>query len=112
MGNAWISPIDSVMTWASFLYQVSLIDEAGFDLIDEQAKYTKEKLDNGQNMHASLEFLRTQNLIEELTDGVDFYNILTKIPKSNRDDRSFDGNFLGTEFFILFNCNNKILDFF
>lgn len=74
-----------MLTWGPFLYQMSLIDEKGRDLIDEQAKYLKEKLDNNQNFHATLEFFRTQNLIFDLTDGVDFYNVLTKSYKQSKD---------------------------
>lgn len=73
------------MTWAPFLYQMSLVDEKERDIIDEQAKYVKEKLNNGQNFHATLEFLRTQNLILDITDGVDFYNVLTKWDQSSKN---------------------------
>ena len=27
LGDSWISPIDSVLTWAPYLYQMSLLDE-------------------------------------------------------------------------------------
>lgn len=38
MGNAWTHPLDSTLTWANFLFEMSLVDEAGRDAIQEAAK--------------------------------------------------------------------------
>ena len=35
LGDSWISPIDSVLTWAPYLYQVSLLDEKDFQEVDK-----------------------------------------------------------------------------
>lgn len=83
MGNSWISPVDSTLSWAPFLYQVSLVDEKGEEEILRQAEYTKQVFDQGQYEQATDEWATTEYVILDKTDGVDFYNILTKMQKGS-----------------------------
>jgi serine carboxypeptidase 1 len=88
MGNAFISPLDSTLSWAPFLYQVSLVDEAGMEKILTQAMYTKEVYDSGDYAGATTQWSITQYDVLEVTDGVDFYNVLNKVTKNTiRDER-------------------------
>ncbi|KAJ4445349.1 hypothetical protein ANN_07154 [Periplaneta americana] len=84
LGDSWISPIDSVLTWAPFLLQTGMVDTEGHDYIDSYAQQTKAALDNGQYEQATDLWGATENAIFVATDGIDFYNILTKVGGSRR----------------------------
>lgn len=83
MGNSWISPVDSTLSWAPFLYQVSLVDEKGEKEILRQAEYTKQVFDQGLYEQSTDEWAMTEYVILDKTDGVDFYNILTKMERGS-----------------------------
>ncbi|CAL1686272.1 unnamed protein product [Lasius platythorax] len=83
LGDAWISPIDYVMTWAPFLLRTGMVDIGGFDEIDTAAKETKAKIEAGEWKMAMKKCAFTQGVISLLTYDIDFYNILTKRNYSN-----------------------------
>ncbi|CAL1686270.1 unnamed protein product [Lasius platythorax] len=83
LGDAWISPIDSVMTWAPFLLSTGMVDTEGFKEIDTAAKITKNKVETGEWETATNYWAYTQSVVLETTYNVDFYNILEKIKYSN-----------------------------
>ncbi|XP_077286661.1 retinoid-inducible serine carboxypeptidase-like [Arctopsyche grandis] len=87
MGNSWISPVDSVLSWAPFLYQVSLVDDKGEKEILSQAEYTKQVFDQGLYEQATDEWATTEYVILDKTDGVDFYNILTKMERGSSHNK-------------------------
>ncbi|XP_047355657.1 retinoid-inducible serine carboxypeptidase-like [Vespa velutina] len=82
LGDAWISPIDSVMTWAPFLFNAGMIDSNGYDNIDKSAKATRDAVNNGKWLTATSLWGDTENVILKATDNIDFYNILTKLSPS------------------------------
>lgn len=82
MGDSWISPIDSVLSWAPYLYQVGLVDKNQAMEIMKQAAHVKQVFDNGEYKNATTEWSKTETLITTKTNGISFYNILTK-PGSN-----------------------------
>ena len=51
LGDSWISPIDYVMSWAPYLYATSLIDDEGFDRINNAALATKKVRCGADNAH-------------------------------------------------------------
>lgn len=79
MGNFWISPIDSTLSWGPFLYQMSLVDEDGLAAINHQARLTKTAFTEEKYAKATDEWGETQNVINLKTDGVDFYNVMNKV---------------------------------
>ncbi|KAK2582344.1 hypothetical protein KPH14_004680 [Odynerus spinipes] len=79
LGDAWISPIDSVMTWAPFLLSTGMIDSEGFNDVDKMAKATKEAVDTGRWLTATSLWGTTENVILRVANNIDFYNILTKL---------------------------------
>ena len=79
LGDAWISPIDSVMTWAPFLQATGMIDRAGYEKIDQAAQMTKRAVERGTWKTATVLWANTQNAIYDVTGNIDFYNILTKM---------------------------------
>jgi len=78
LGDSWISPIDYVMSWAPYLYATSLIDDEGYNAINQAALQTKKAVENGQWEYATNLWGRTEQVIMQVADGVDFYNILKK----------------------------------
>ncbi|XP_029055382.1 retinoid-inducible serine carboxypeptidase-like isoform X2 [Osmia bicornis bicornis] len=83
LGDAWISPIDSVMTWAPFLHATGMIDRAGYEKIDQVAQMTKQAVERGTWKTATVLWANTENAIYDVTGNIDFYNILTKMTSTN-----------------------------
>jgi len=78
LGDSWISPIDYVMSWAPYLYATSMIDDEGYEKINQAALQTKDAVEKGQWTYATSLWGRTEQVIMQVADGVDFYNILKK----------------------------------
>lgn len=81
LGDSWISPEDSVLTWAPFLFSTSLVDNAGFAAINASAYHAKEAIAKGQFVEATDLFDKTETIIGQYTNGVNVYNIM-KFDKS------------------------------
>ncbi|XP_060832676.1 retinoid-inducible serine carboxypeptidase-like [Bombus pascuorum] len=85
LGDAWISPIDSVMTWAPFLLATGMVDTDGYEKVNKAALRTKEAVDSERWADATRLWSYTEGAIIEVTNNIDFYNILTKIePYTNQ----------------------------
>ncbi|XP_026108949.1 retinoid-inducible serine carboxypeptidase [Carassius auratus] len=78
LGDSWISPVDSVMTWGPYLYSTSLLDDNGLDEVTNAAKAVLEAVRQGQYQKATDLWSITENVVEQNTNGVNFYNILTQ----------------------------------
>lgn len=79
LGDSWISPIDSVVTWAPYLLQLGVVDNAGYKTIMAAANRTALAVRDGRWSDATNEWSRTEGVVMSVTHGVDFYNVLTKI---------------------------------
>ncbi|KAI7803530.1 retinoid-inducible serine carboxypeptidase [Triplophysa rosa] len=80
LGDSWISPIDSVMTWGPYLYSTSFLDDNGLAEVNKAAKGVQQALEQGQYQKATEMWSITENVVEQNTNGVNFYNILTQDP--------------------------------
>ncbi|KYQ52053.1 Retinoid-inducible serine carboxypeptidase, partial [Trachymyrmex zeteki] len=80
LGDSWISPIDSVMTWAPFLLNTGMVDTEGFKEIDAAAQKVKNNVELGNWRSATKEWANTEMIVLKKTDNIDFYNILAKQP--------------------------------
>ncbi|KAI4880484.1 hypothetical protein NFI96_016248, partial [Prochilodus magdalenae] len=92
LGDSWISPIDSVMTWGPYLYSTSLLDDYGLTEVTSAAKAVQEAMDQGQYAKATELWSVTENVVEQNTNGVNFYNILTQQDdelKSSANDNGY-----------------------
>lgn len=76
LGDSWVSPIDSVLTWAPFLLQMGFVDTKGYNTIDSYAKQTEAALDAGNYELATDLWGSTEMVILDVTGGIDFYNVL------------------------------------
>ncbi|XP_039979894.1 retinoid-inducible serine carboxypeptidase [Xiphias gladius] len=78
LGDSWISPVDSVMTWGPYLYTTSLLDDYGLANVNNAAKEVKQAVDQQQFQKATELWSEAETVVDKNTNGVNFYNILTK----------------------------------
>lgn len=76
LGDGFLSPYDTVASWGQYLYATSLIDETGLNSINDVVKEVKTAIDNRSYRNATILWAKMQNLIESLTNNVNWYNIL------------------------------------
>uniref|UniRef100_F6TEK3 Carboxypeptidase n=1 Tax=Ornithorhynchus anatinus TaxID=9258 RepID=F6TEK3_ORNAN len=83
LGDAWISPLDSVLSWGPYLYSTSLLDDQGLAEVMLVAEQIEDAINKNQYSKATQLWNKAEEIIEENTDGVNFYNILTKTPETS-----------------------------
>lgn len=92
MGNAWISPVDATLTWGPLLLAAGLVEKAGYDEIQDNAREAERLFNEGLYYESTTQWSNTQWAVLRRTDNVDFYNILTKrISSTPFDTRSAFG---------------------
>lgn len=87
LGDSWISPIDSMISWAPFLWNIGAVDMAGHDRIAMGTKMTQSALDRGDFVNATDLWGYTEYLIMDETKGIDFYNVLFKYTYSQNQEK-------------------------
>uniref|UniRef100_A0A8D0GM67 Carboxypeptidase n=1 Tax=Sphenodon punctatus TaxID=8508 RepID=A0A8D0GM67_SPHPU len=80
LGDSWISPLDSVLSWGPYLYSISLLDDQGLEEVTAAAKKVLDAVNKKQYKLATLLWSATEDIIETNTNGVSFYNIMTSDP--------------------------------
>nr|XP_030737508.1 retinoid-inducible serine carboxypeptidase isoform X5 [Globicephala melas] len=78
LGDSWISPIDSVLSWGPYLYSMSLLDDQGLAEVSRVAEQVLDAINKRLYKEATELWEKAEMVIEQNTDGVNFYNILTK----------------------------------
>ncbi|KAJ0058334.1 hypothetical protein NL108_013280 [Boleophthalmus pectinirostris] len=78
LGDSWISPLDSVMTWGPYLYTTSLLDDLGLAEVTGVAQQVQDAVNNGQFLKATELWSIAESVVEKNTNNVNFYNILTQ----------------------------------
>ncbi|KAB0399332.1 hypothetical protein E2I00_012374, partial [Balaenoptera physalus] len=78
LGDSWISPIDSVLSWGPYLYSMSLLDDRGLAEVSRVAEQVLDAVNKRLYKEATELWRKAEMVIEQNTDGVNFYNILTK----------------------------------
>nr|XP_045015260.1 retinoid-inducible serine carboxypeptidase [Jaculus jaculus] len=90
LGDSWISPVDSVLTWGPYLYSMSLLDDKGLAEVSEVAERVLNAVNKGFYREATRLWGEAEMVIEKNTDGVNFYNILTKRSPMSAMESSLD----------------------
>ncbi|XP_054615900.1 retinoid-inducible serine carboxypeptidase isoform X1 [Dunckerocampus dactyliophorus] len=80
LGDSWISPVDSVMTWGPYLYATSLLDDRGLKEVSGAAEAVKDAVEQKQFQKATELWSVAETVVEQNTNGVNFYNILSQEP--------------------------------
>ncbi|KAM9844054.1 retinoid-inducible serine carboxypeptidase [Aulostomus maculatus] len=78
LGDSWISPVDSVMTWGPYLYTLSLLDDQGLNDVSSAAEAVKKAMEQQQFKKATELWSVTETVVEQNTNGVNFYNVLSQ----------------------------------
>ncbi|XP_043474711.1 retinoid-inducible serine carboxypeptidase-like [Leptopilina heterotoma] len=91
LGDSWISPIDSVLTWAPFLLETGMVDTQGYQKIMASANRTKVAVEKEQWKLATQLWGITEGVILNMTGNIDFYNILYK-SKSGSSVKDLNNN--------------------
>ena len=76
MGDSWISPMDSVLTWGPYLFSTSLVDEVGLRNINKSAVETNAAAMAGKWLESTQLWGQTETVVEANAAGVNFYNVL------------------------------------
>ncbi|XP_067471908.1 retinoid-inducible serine carboxypeptidase [Thunnus thynnus] len=84
LGDSWISPLDSVMTWGPYLYTTSLLDDNGLNDVNGAAEAVKQAVEQQEFKKATELWSVAETVVEQNTNGVNFYNILTQDPDEKR----------------------------
>jgi len=91
MGNSWISPVDSTLTWSGLLYWMSLVDDQGMNAIQRAADLTARAVNESRWVDATNLWSATELVVAIRTNNVDFYNILKfNTPSGKSTARSGD----------------------
>ncbi|XP_066560291.1 retinoid-inducible serine carboxypeptidase [Amia ocellicauda] len=92
LGDSWISPLDSVMSWGPYLYSTSLLDDRGLAEVDGAARAVQQAVQRGEFEKATELWSNTENVVEQNTNFVNFYNILTQDPDNTAKMVAGDGH--------------------
>eukprot|EP00850_Spirogloea_muscicola_P023777 SM000387S14694 [mRNA] locus=s387:8224:11880:- [translate_table: standard] len=88
LGDSWISPIDFMpwllfvhgyrpqRSWSPMLRTLSLVDDNEADVIASFATAAEDAISRSELQNATLIWAAQEGKVDELTDHVDFYNIL------------------------------------
>lgn len=92
--DSWISPIDSMISWAPFLLNIGAVDQAGHDRVALSTKLTENALNDGKYVNATNLWGYTEYVVMDVTHGIDFYNVLFKTEYSQvqKKQRSFEAD--------------------
>uniref|UniRef100_A0A8D0KNK8 Carboxypeptidase n=1 Tax=Salvator merianae TaxID=96440 RepID=A0A8D0KNK8_SALMN len=77
LGDSWISPLDSVLAWGPYLYTTSFLDDKGLKEVTASAKKILDAMNKREFKLATLLWSKAEDIIEQNSNGVNFYNILT-----------------------------------
>ena len=76
LGDSWISPVDTVLTWGPYLYSFSLLDQTDLAAVDKLANKTAQAFYDGDYAGSTALWSEVENAIAERTDNVNVYNVL------------------------------------
>uniref|UniRef100_A0A023GNA5 Carboxypeptidase n=1 Tax=Amblyomma triste TaxID=251400 RepID=A0A023GNA5_AMBTT len=76
LGDGWLSPLDSTSTWGQYLYTMSFLDKSNLLTLNKVVSEIRQALVAKQGAKATELWASAEDLVEQLTNGVDWYNIL------------------------------------
>ena len=80
LGDSWISPVDSVITWGPYLYQFNLLDKKDLNAVMDYAQGCVDAVAKGRYEYATELWDKTEVVIDSTTDSVNVYNVLQHHP--------------------------------
>jgi serine carboxypeptidase 1 len=82
-GDSWIDASSFVKTWGPYLLATSEVNPRGFEEIEKAAEATIEAVDANEWRKATELWGKTEEVIERVSAGVNFYNILARNPNTS-----------------------------
>ncbi|XP_037796067.1 retinoid-inducible serine carboxypeptidase-like isoform X2 [Penaeus monodon] len=76
LGDSWVSPVDAVLSWGPYLHSVSLVDSIGLKKVNSKAQEVANAVKAEKMGDATKLWSETEDVVENVTNGVNFYNIL------------------------------------
>eukprot|EP01121_Diplochlamys_sp_Union-15-3_P012629 TRINITY_DN380_c0_g1_i3.p1 TRINITY_DN380_c0_g1~~TRINITY_DN380_c0_g1_i3.p1 ORF type:complete len:365 (-),score=56.13 TRINITY_DN380_c0_g1_i3:339-1433(-) len=77
LGDSWIEPIAFVNTWGPYLLSLSEVDEIGYNKIMASAQACDQAVQAQNWMEATNLWGNVEDVVEQVTFNIDFYNIQT-----------------------------------
>lgn len=85
--DGWISPIDIMGSWGSYLYELGFVDKSGKRAIKKMVANTRKAINNGQYRLACDLFGHTEIVVLEKAGAIDFYNVLRPVKLEEYDSK-------------------------
>ena len=76
LGDSWISPVDTVLTWGPYLYSFSLLDQTDLAYVNNLANKTAQAFYSGAYEKSTALWSEVETAIALRTDNVNVYNVL------------------------------------
>ncbi|XP_058129387.1 retinoid-inducible serine carboxypeptidase-like [Anopheles coustani] len=91
LGNAWLSPLDSIGAWPDYLHRMGYLGERGRKRVERRVAAVREKVEQQQLGKAMDGWHTLQDVILEETGGLNCYHILKPSGKEKfRKDENSD----------------------
>ncbi|XP_042876881.1 retinoid-inducible serine carboxypeptidase-like isoform X1 [Penaeus japonicus] len=87
LGDSWVSPVDAVLSWGPYLHSVSLVDSIGLKKVNSKAQEVANAVKAGKLGDATKLWSEAEEVVENVTNGVNFYNILNHDKDDTRNNR-------------------------
>uniref|UniRef100_A0A182IY67 Carboxypeptidase n=1 Tax=Anopheles atroparvus TaxID=41427 RepID=A0A182IY67_ANOAO len=89
LGNAWLSPLDSIGAWPDYLHRMGYLGERGRALVERRVAMVREKMEQQRQGKAMAGWHALQDAILDETGGLNCYHILKP---SVKETFRLDGN--------------------
>ncbi|XP_037286704.2 retinoid-inducible serine carboxypeptidase [Rhipicephalus microplus] len=76
LGDGWLSPLDSTSTWGQYLYTMSFLDKTNLMTLNKVVGEIRQALVAKDGAKATSLWASAEDIVEQLTNGIDWYNIL------------------------------------
>ncbi|XP_037523212.1 retinoid-inducible serine carboxypeptidase [Rhipicephalus sanguineus] len=76
LGDGWLSPLDSTSTWGQYLYTMSFLDKTNLMTLNKVVSEIRQALVAKDGAEATALWASAEDIVEQLTNGIDWYNIL------------------------------------
>ena len=76
LGDSWISPVDTVLTWGPYLYSFSLLDQSDLAYVNDLTNQTAQAFYSGDYAKSTELWGDVETAISARTDNVNVYNVL------------------------------------
>ncbi|XP_063886693.1 retinoid-inducible serine carboxypeptidase-like [Scylla paramamosain] len=98
LGDSWISPMDSVNTWGTFLYQMGFVNQKGLEAIDSAAAEAQAAVDAGHWFEATNKWSSAELVVMIYGNNVNFYNVLAEndIYRLKEENNATDLSFMSS----------------